>query len=298
MEGFINFLKPPGMTSHDAVGLVRRVLHEKHVGHAGTLDPGAAGVLPIAVGKAARLIEYLDNVHKYYRAEMRLGIETDSGDDSGRVIAQATSFAVPDASRINEIFADFTGSILQVPPAYSAIKINGRRACDLARQNIDVEIPSRQVEIFSLKLLDTNDDNKTLLFDVECSKGTYIRSLCQDMGRAMGIPSTMSFLIRTAVGIFRLEDAISVEELQEWGEMALIASDLCVGHLRKYDINPARRKAFCNGLPSHDLAFADTYTEKDDVVLRVYSESDFLGIGHYDPVTRMVVPDKVLAPNR
>ena len=152
MEGFINFLKPPGMTSHDAVGLVRRVLHEKHVGHAGTLDPGAAGVLPIAVGRTTRLIEYLDNVGKSYRAEMLLGVETDSGDDTGRVVERLDDFTMPTWDQVEQVFREFTGSIVQVPPAHSAIKINGRRACDLLRQGIAVDIPSRQVEIHGIQL--------------------------------------------------------------------------------------------------------------------------------------------------
>ncbi|WP_085023485.1 tRNA pseudouridine(55) synthase TruB [Anaerovibrio sp. JC8] len=297
MEGFINFLKPPGMTSHDAVGLVRRVLHEKHVGHAGTLDPGAAGVLPIAVGRAARLIEYLDNVSKSYRAEMLLGVETDSGDDTGKVLERVDSFDMPAVERVEEVFKEFTGTIVQVPPAHSAIKINGRRACDLIRQGIHVDIPSRQVEIHSLRLLEKDDGKKTLLFNVDCSKGTYIRSLCQDMGQALGIPATMSFLIRTAVGRFRLADAVSVEELQELGDRALLSSEEYIGHIRRYDINPKRRKAFCNGLSSDDRSFVAASSDSENEILRVYASGEFLGIGHYDKKNKTIVPDKVLAIN-
>ncbi|WP_027406635.1 tRNA pseudouridine(55) synthase TruB [Anaerovibrio sp. RM50] len=297
MEGFINFLKPPGMTSHDAVGLVRRVLHEKHVGHAGTLDPGAAGVLPIAVGKSARLIEYLDNVSKSYRAEMLLGVETDSGDDTGKVTERLDSFEMPDLNQVEKVFEEFTGNIIQVPPAHSAIKINGRRACDLIRQGIHVEIPSREVEIHSIRFIERDEEKKTLLFDVDCSKGTYIRSLCQDMGHAMGIPSTMSFLVRTAVGNFRLSDAVSVEELQELGEKALLNPEKYIGHIRRYNLNPKRRKAFCNGLSSDDRAFGETIDHQDNVTLRVYAGDEFLGIGHYDKKNKTIVPDKVLAEN-
>jgi len=297
MEGFINFLKPPGMTSHDAVGLVRRVLHEKHVGHAGTLDPGAAGVLPIAVGKAARLIEYLDNVSKSYRAEMLLGVETDSGDDTGKVTERAEHFEMPDIKQVERVLKDFTGNIIQVPPAHSAIKINGRRACDLIRQGIKVDIPSRQVEIHSLRLLEKDDEKKTLLFDVDCSKGTYIRSLCQDMGQALGIPSTMSFLVRTAVGKFHLSETVSVEELQELGEKALLSPEEYIGHIRRYNLNPKRRNAFCNGLSSDDRSFEVGSDSQEDILLRVYAQDEFLGIGHYDKKNKTIVPDKVLAVN-
>ena len=165
MDGFVNFLKPPGMTSHDAVGYVRRQLGEKKVGHAGTLDPGAAGVLPIAVGRATRLIEYLDSVEKAYRAELVFGFSTDSGDDSGSVVERAESFAMPEREQLLEAFHAFTGTITQVPPAHSAIKINGRRACDLLREGRQVEIPSRQVQIHSLKLLQAGKNH--IAFDVE-----------------------------------------------------------------------------------------------------------------------------------
>ncbi|MCR5175727.1 MAG: tRNA pseudouridine(55) synthase TruB [Anaerovibrio sp.] len=298
MDGFINFLKPPGMTSHDAVSLVRRVLREKRVGHAGTLDPGAAGVLPIAVGKATRLIEYLDTAGKSYRAEMMLGIETDSGDDTGTVVAEAADCAVPDEADIIKVFKGFTGVIEQVPPAYSAIKINGRRACDLVRQGLTPDIPSRTVEIHSLILLDRDESNKRLLFDVSCSRGTYIRTLCQDMGRAMGIPATMSFLVRTAVGSFILQDSVSAEELKVLGGEALIPYDLCIGHIKKYQISPARRKAFCNGLSSFDRELVKNNNFSNNICLRVYCGEDFLGMGHYDANNQTVVPDKVLWTDR
>lgn len=294
MEGFINFLKPPGMTSHDVVGFVRRVLHEKRVGHAGTLDPGAAGVLPVAVGQATRLIEYLDNERKTYRAEMLLGYETDSGDDSGRILDQLTDFVMPEAKAIKEVFAAFTGGIVQVPPAYSAIKINGQRAYDLVRQGVRVEIPSRRVEIFRLALVEKNDAAKTLLFDVECSKGTYIRTLCQDMGRAMNIPATMSFLVRTGVGGFSIQNAVTPEEFQVLGENALQPGDAALSHILKYNINPARKKAFCNGLSSFDKAFSEKIADEKNIELRVYCEDIFLGMGHYDCENKTIVPDKVL----
>ena len=175
-DGFINFLKPPGMTSHDAVGYVRRIMNVKRVGHAGTLDPGAAGVLPVAVGRAARLIEYLDEVSKSYRAELLFGIETDSGDDLGEVVERSDA-PMPDDEAIQKAVLSQTGTIDQIPPVYSAVKINGRRACDLARRHLSVEIPSRQVTIYRLDVLAKRD--RGLLLDIDCSKGTYIRSISE-----------------------------------------------------------------------------------------------------------------------
>ena len=293
MDGFVNFLKPPGMTSHDAVGYVRRQLGEKKVGHAGTLDPGAAGVLPVAVGRATRLIEYLDSVEKAYRAELVFGFSTDSGDDSGSVVERAESFAMPEREQLLEAFHAFTGTITQVPPAHSAIKINGRRACDLLREGKQVEIPSRQVEIHSLKLLQAGKNH--IAFDVVCSKGTYIRSLCTDLGVHLGIPATMSFLVRRAVGSFALADAVTAEQLAELKERALLPMDGCLGHLTRYDLRPDRLKAFSNGLLTHDRYFQERHQPEGDVILRVYCEGEFIGIGHFDVEKAAILPDKVIA---
>lgn len=292
MDGFINFLKPPGMTSHDAVGYVRRQLGEKKVGHAGTLDPGAAGVLPVAVGRATRLIEYLDGVEKAYRAEMVFGFATDSGDDSGTVVERADGFVMPDRERILEAFAAFTGTITQVPPAHSAIKINGRRACDLLREGRKVEIPSRQVEIYSLRLLQTGRSH--IVFDVVCSKGTYIRSLCTDIGAHLGIPATMSFLVRRAVGGFLLEEAVTPEQLAEKGAAALLPMDEYLGHLERYDLPRERLKAFSNGLLTHDRRLLARYGQEGNVILQVYCDGRFVGIGHFDGTKAAVLPDKVI----
>ena len=297
MEGFINFLKPPGMTSHDAVGFIRRLFQEKRVGHAGTLDPGAAGVLPIAVGRATRLIEYLDAVGKSYRAEMTLGFATDSGDDTGKVVERLDEFTMPDEAQIREVLASFTGEITQVPPAHSAIKINGRRACDLLRAGQQVEIPSRQVQIYELKLLQLQGN--TALIDVKCSKGTYIRSLCADIGSALGIPATMSFLVRTSAGGFSLQHSYSVEELKDLGEKGelesiLLPADKVISHIPAYELAQNRVKAFCNGLLTHDRRYQEKYQPHKDVLLRVYSQGEFLGIGRYSVAQGGILPDKVM----
>ena len=297
MEGFINFLKPPGMTSHDAVGFIRRLFQEKRVGHAGTLDPGAAGVLPIAVGRATRLIEYLDAVGKSYRAEMTFGFATDSGDDTGKVVERLDEFTMPDEAQIREVLASFTGEITQVPPAHSAIKITGRRACDLLRAGQQVEIPSRQVQIYELKLLQLQGN--TALIDVKCSKGTYIRSLCADIGSALGIPATMSFLVRTSAGGFSLQHSYSVEELKDLGEKGelesiLLPADKVISHIPAYELAQNRVKAFCNGLLTHDRRYQEKYQPHKGVLLRVYRQGEFLGIGRYSVAQGGILPDKVM----
>lgn len=284
-DGFLNLLKPPGMSSHDMVNAVRRSLGIKKVGHAGTLDPGAAGVLPVAVGRATRLLEYLTDHTKEYRAELVFGFSTDSGDDTGKVLERHEVFVMPSMDEIEEVLKRFRGDIKQTPPKFSAIKIDGKKAYDLARANQEVIIPERQVHISSLELIAMLKGK--LLIDVECSKGTYIRSLCADIGNALGIPSTMGFLLRKRVGDFPLEKSLTVEELTEYGERALIHPSRCLSGLFRYQLPKHRRNAFCNGL-------ATTVREKAlPSRFCVYCEDEFLGIGSYIEEECVVVPVKV-----
>ena len=287
-SGFLNILKPPGMSSHDVVSAVRRTLHIKRVGHAGTLDPAAAGVLPVAVGRAARLIEYLAMSDKSYRAEVLLGLATDSGDAMGSLTERMPDARMPSESRLKEVLAGFLGSIEQRPPKHSAIKIHGRKACDMARQDMEVEIPLRQVEIHRLELLASNGEERKFLLDVDCSKGTYIRSLCMDIGKALGIPAVLSFLLRRRVGDFTLSGACTLEELAEKGIEALLSPEQCLSHISRYELPEHRAKPFCNGLPTGEQ-------RKEDLpsLLRVYSGEQFLGMGRYDALEKAVYPVKV-----
>ena len=193
---------------------------------------------------------------------------------------------MPTAEVLEEAMQKLTGEITQVPSAYSAIKIHGQKACDLARKNIAVTIPARKVWIYRLALLAKRD--KTLLLDVDCSKGTYIRTLCTDLGESVGIPATMSFLVRTRVGDFSLSDAYTLEELKEVGEDALLLPEDCLSHLPVYELPEHRQQAFCNGLPTHDTRFSF-----EELHLRVYSQGNFLGIGRYDRKEETVTPEKV-----
>lgn len=275
------------MSSHDVVGFVRRVLHTKKVGHAGTLDPAAAGVLPIAVGNATRLIEYLELTDKTYRAEIRLGIATDSGDDTGRILTRQADWSDFDRSTLEKTLMQFTGKIRQTPPAHSAIKINGQKACDLLRAGKVVEVPNREVTIYRLELLAYSHD--MLLIDADCSKGTYIRSLCQDIGRALGIPATMAFLLRRRVGDFSVEHALTLEELAASGADALLAAEDFLSGMQRFDLNPKREKAFCNGLSTTVRNFiAETGN------LRVFADGHFIGIGRYDKEKEELLPVKVI----
>lgn len=289
LQGFLNILKPPGMTSHDVVGYVRHVLHTKKVGHAGTLDPGAAGVLPVAVGAATRLIEYLERADKSYRAIMRLGAATDSGDDTGALVESVTGdFAMPSRDDVERVLQDFTGDIVQTPSVYSAIKIDGKRACDLARAGKDVDMPMRHIHISELALIEWRAETRELVLDVTCSKGTYIRTLCVDIGRALRLPATMEFLLRRRVGAFELAAAATLEQLAAAGADCLLPVAPYLAHLPHYNLAPERERAFGNGLPSTE------HTTQPEGPLAVFVDGRLLGIGRYDARHESIVPVKVI----
>ena len=289
MDGFINVLKPTGMSSHDVVDVVRRIFHQKRVGHAGTLDPAAAGILPIALGRAARLVEYLEGADKSYRAEIAFGYATDTGDVYGTVTERAEHPVLPAEEEIEAVLARFRGCITQRPPAYSAIKVGGKRAADLVRQGRAVDIPPRKVTIHRLELLHIDAVRQRIRIDVDCSKGTYIRSLCADIGAGLHLPATMRFLLRSRVGAFTLADAYTPEELAEAGEDAVCATDRALS-LPCYELAQQRVKAFYSGLST---------TERRPLaagLYRVYADGVFLGIGRYDANAQEMYPEKAFPP--
>lgn len=217
MNGILLIDKPKGMTSHDVVSRVRKHLHIKRVGHAGTLDPMATGVLVVLVGKATKLSDYLLNKDKRYQAGILLGYETDTYDMEGEVLRRCE----PSVSEedLKKILLQFKGKQMQLPPMYSAIKQNGKKLYELAREGINVERKSREIELFSLSLI--SYDGSKAFIDVHCSKGTYIRSLAHDMGGALSCGACLFFLRRTASGQFCIGQAVSIDQLER-GEFSLI----------------------------------------------------------------------------
>lgn len=212
MNGILSILKPPGMTSHDVVSRVRRLVEIRRVGHTGTLDPGAAGVLPVCVGKATRVSEYVLGMNKSYRAELRLGTATDTLDASGQATA-SKEIPVWDEDEVRRILSRFRGPGSQVPPMYSAVRKNGVRLYELARRGETTERSPRSIHIYQLDVI--RYTGKVILFDVTCSRGTYIRTLCSDIADKLGTCGHMSFLLRTAVGPFTLDQTYTLEELTE-----------------------------------------------------------------------------------
>jgi len=217
MNGFLNLNKPFGITSHDAVARVRRLVGRGiKVGHGGTLDPAATGVLPLALGQATRLVEYLAAARKGYRATVRLGITTSTDDAEGAVVAELPVPAL-DRSTLEQALDAFRGTIQQVPPMYSAIHHGGKRLYDLARAGETVERTPREVTIYRLDLLSAPsapDDTSSIILDIECSKGTYIRSLARDLGEALGCGGHLAALERTFVGSFSRADALDLAALE------------------------------------------------------------------------------------
>lgn len=226
--GIINVLKPCGMTSHDVIGFLRRVLNTKKIGHSGTLDPDAAGVLPVFIGTATRLLEYAMEDRKSYRAEITFGVKTDTGDDSGEVI-ERSGLPVCSSGEFAALLEDFTGAQKQLPPMYSALKLNGQPLYKLARKGISVERQERDIFIHCLQLIEFTSQKAVVA--VECSKGTYIRTLLEDICAKLNVCGTMSFLLRTSAGGFKIEDAVTLQELEKEWQPHLLPEETAVMHL-------------------------------------------------------------------
>ncbi len=275
--GFLNLLKPPGMTSHDVVAFVRRQVAGAKVGHLGTLDPGAAGVLPLALGAATRTLEFLPAARKAYRAELTFGVETETLDAAGRVLARRDPGNL-EVADLEAACAAWRGVVMQVPPRVSAIRQAGRRGYDRVRQGEDFELPPRPAEYHSVRLVHL--EGAVALLDVECGPGTYIRALARDLGQELGCGAMLSFLLRTRSGPFLLEHARTLEELRADGVPAHL---IPVGQVLEACGMPALRVEGVElGRGMELLAWRDEEThppEPGTVVRLVEGEGRTLGLG-------------------
>ena len=211
MDGIVIIDKPQGWTSQDVTARLRRVFNTRRIGHGGTLDPMATGVLPVFVGRATRGVEFFEHAEKCYEAKMRLGLTTDTEDITGTVLSQQEVQVTRE--EFLQVLSRFRGEIMQIPPMYSAIKIDGQKLCDLARKGKEVERPARKITIFKLECLEFSGDTATL--SVHCSKGTYIRTLCKDIGQALGCGGCMAALRRVQAGEYTIAEAVPLQELLE-----------------------------------------------------------------------------------
>ena len=212
LDGVLIIDKPSGITSHDVVAKVRKALKTKKVGHTGTLDPLATGVLVVCVEKATKLVNYLTCDEKIYEVEMKLEIKTDTGDITGNIIDEDTNYKVT-IKEVNEVIKSFVGKQKQIPPMYSAIKVNGQKLYELARKGIEIEREPRDIEIFDIYNIEIN--NELIKYTVHCSKGTYVRSLCEDIAQRLGTIGTMTNLRRIKSGQFEIENAIKIDDISE-----------------------------------------------------------------------------------
>ena len=215
LNGVINVYKEKGYTSHDVVAIVRKTLNIKKVGHTGTLDPDAEGVLPVCIGQATKLADYIMAERKSYTAEITFGAETTTQDASGDIIKEYEYTF--DENRLREVIDTFKGEQTQVPPMYSAIKINGKKLYEIAREGREIERKARKITVYDIRIAEINPLNKVII-EIDCSKGTYIRSLCSDIGNKLGWGAFMSSLTRTASGKFKLNEAVKLDELKNAAE--------------------------------------------------------------------------------
>lgn len=278
MDGIFNVLKPPGMTSHDVIGFLRRALNTKKIGHGGTLDPDAAGVLPVFAGTATRLLSYAMEGRKQYIAEFTLGEQRDTGDDSGTLVK---TMPVPELSeaKLKEVLQSFLGKQIQLPPMYSAVKINGQKLYQLARKGVEVERKARPIEIYKLELLDAKLPTESIsakysfTVAVECSKGTYIRVLGEDIATALGTCGTMSFLLRTQVGSYLLNEAHTLQEIAENPAGCCAEPITAVSHLPKLLLTANQAARITNGVRT------TVNGTVDGQYALLGPNSEFLGIG-------------------
>lgn len=307
MDGVINVDKPSGPTSHDIVDRIRRIVGQKRVGHAGTLDPLASGVLIVCLGKATRIVEYLMSSWKEYFVGLVLGVETDTGDAAGQVVAERDASAVT-RENFEKIATAFVGELDQVPPLYSAVKHEGKRLYQLAREGKVVQPSPRKVTIYSIEVISFDGDQKAqekpqtrqAEIIVRCSSGTYIRSLCMDIGRSLGCGAHVSALRRTCVGKFKVENGVTLEQMEAAArqdrlenyvmslDRALELAEMPSVYLRRDDVIPALsgRCVSC------------TFKGQDGALVRILApDGTLIGVGR--AVRRngnaLVHPEKVLS---
>ena len=299
VNGIINVYKEKGYTSFDVVAKLRGIFHQKKIGHTGTLDPDAQGVLPVCLGKATRVCDLLTDKDKVYKAVLLLGQETDTQDISGQVLNQAKVDVTEQA--VYDAISQFIGRQKQVPPMYSALKVNGKKLYELARAGKEVERQARHVDLPAIEILEIKFP--VVKFRVECSKGTYIRSLCADIGEKLCCGGTMQSLVRTRVGEFQLADALTLAQLQELRdterlEEALLPTDRIFSDFPMLHVEEKWRKLIDNGNAFYPGQTVEQTTHPAGEWVRIYREDDsFVGIYAYDETKEWYKPVKIFPSN-
>lgn len=294
-EGVININKPADWTSQDICAKLRGRLKIKKIGHTGTLDPMATGVLPVCIGKATRIIEYYDMDTKTYVVTMQLGIRTDTLDITGEIL-EKSSYSCITEENITETINSFIGDIEQIPPKYSAIRINGKRAYDLARKGVEFEIKPRKVIIESIKALDIDLETGIIKIEVTCSKGTYIRTLCDDIGEKLGCFATMTELIRTRNGYFDIDNAIEINELVDLSDdeinKLIFSPEQTLTKLGTIELINNSFTDYKNGKEIFSDNYKILYDTKYENIYIILFDNEFVGIARI--VNNILKPEKVI----
>lgn len=306
-NGLLNVYKEAGFTSHDVVAKLRGILKQKKIGHTGTLDPAAVGVLVVCLGTATKLCETLTEHTKEYIATMQLGIRTDTEDMTGRILDQEEVDV--SLSSLKETLSSLQGTSFQVPPMYSAIKVDGRKLYELAREGKEVVRRPRKIEIFSIQLLDTSElaEKGRFTMEVRCSKGTYIRSLCRDIGDRLGCGGCMASLVRSAVGAFHLEDARTLSEIEELRDQGELESLILPPEEIFRDLDLCLVKEAFTGRIDNGNALLPSYlipeqgqepSFQDGQRVRICrNDGVFYGVYRYEKAGKKLLPDKLFLPH-
>ena len=296
MDGILNINKPQGKTSFSIVAMVKRLSGERRVGHAGTLDPAATGVLPVCLGQGTRIIEFLVDATKAYRAQIELGVTTDTYDASGNITHQEDPSGITQ-KQLESAFSSFCGLIQQTPPMYSAVKHQGKRLYELARAGIRVERRSRPTRIYHLELVGWQPPIVTM--EVVCSKGTYIRSLAHDLGQTLGCGASLRSLVRLRCGLFDIKDAVSLPQLEDafrygYWQRFVYPIDIVLLHWAAIVVSDATGQAIRNGRPVDYLEQRSSALSSSEEHCRAYtSDGHFLGVLRFNPERGQWQPEKV-----
>ncbi|PYI50415.1 tRNA pseudouridine(55) synthase TruB [Paenibacillus flagellatus] len=301
-EGVLPVNKPAGFTSHDVVAKMRRILKMKRIGHTGTLDPQVTGVLPLCLGRATRFVEYIQELPKEYEAELTIGYATDTEDWTGETVQSLEPGSVRlEEDRVRVALASFVGTIDQVPPMYSAVKVGGKKLYELAREGKEIERKSRKVDIYELEPLklelELDAGYPKIRFRVLCSKGTYIRTLCVDIGKALGYPAVMTDLVRSSTGSIALDRCLRIEQIEELHRLgrlheAILPADRLVTHIPSVEITGRDALHAMQGKTIR----AESGLPADGGLVRVYDDQGtFIGLFRADSRSGTLRPEKVFA---
>ncbi|MBP1961062.1 tRNA pseudouridine(55) synthase TruB [Paenibacillus aceris] len=300
LEGILPVWKPEGFTSHDVVAKVRGILGIKRIGHTGTLDPQVTGVLPLCIGRATRMVEYIQELPKEYEAKLTIGLSTDTEDMTGNVLEEVSEVQLDEAI-VREVLSRFVGEIEQIPPMFSAVKVDGKRLYELAREGKEVERKSRKVTIHQLEILhmDLQQKHPEIHFRASCSKGTYIRTLCVDIGKALGYPAVMKSLIRTSTGSIRQEQCLTFDQIKELKALGalqdrMIPMDQAISHIPYVDLTEQEAVNAQQGKRIPLSAGRIAGVTGSQTLLRAYSpDQRFLGLFEWKSASQILIPSKV-----